>query len=401
MEFSKLGISIKQSATLKLNQTAAYLKSQGQPIIHLGGGEPKSKAPFDAIIKAASMINNAEVRYSPADGIPEAKAAAIKYMEQNYSISPSPKNVIISVGAKQALFFALQAILNPEDEIMFPSPYWVSYSEMAKMCYAVAKPIPTNENSFLPQLKDFEKNLTKKTKAVIINSPNNPTGVIYPEKFIKEIVEFTKANNLWLIMDDIYHKLYFDNTKPVNVFDFTEFNDSTNVIVIQGVSKLYAMTGFRIGWAVGPTKLIEIMTNIQAHTNSAPSPITQTAAAGALLGAQSTVEALRIQLENARNVMLQSLAEIPNVKVVKPNGTFYLFADFSYYEKDSIKLSQNILEKALVATMPGVEFGQEGHLRLSYNVPTNEIINGIERIKWLLNPNSPKETYIGGCKLTK
>lgn len=401
MQLSEIGRSIKQSATLKLNQTAALLKSQGEPIIHLGGGEPKTKAPIDAIIKASAMINNAEVRYSPADGIPEAKQAAIKYTQDNYGFTPQMNNVLISVGAKQALFFALQSILNPGDEVLFPSPFWVSYTEMAKMLGASAKAVIPKDGSFFPTIDDISSNISPNTKAIIINSPNNPTGVIYKADFIAQIVDFCEKKGLWLILDDIYHKLYFDNQKPTNAFEYTKFHEKSNIIIIQGVSKLYAMTGFRIGWAIANSEVISIMKNLQAHTNSAPSPITQTAAAGAILGCQTTVESLRQTLENNRNIMYDRLISLDGVKITKPNGTFYMFADFRHFEKDSVKLATFLLETVKVAAMPGIEFGMEGFLRLSYNTTTKEIIEGIDRIKWALDPNSPKETFIGGRKTIK
>lgn len=202
-------------------------------------------------------------------------------------------------------------------------------------------------------------------------------------------------------MDDIYHRLLYDDKKPISVFNFTEFDENSNIIVINGVSKLYAMTGFRVGWAVANSKIIEAMVNIQAHTNSAPSPITQAAAAGALNGIQSQVEAMRLQFENNRNVMFNRLKTLDGLHLTKPDGTFYMFVDFSSYGKDSIKLANLLLEKARVAVMPGVEFGLEGYLRLSFNIPTKQIIEGIERIKWALDPNAPKELYIGERKLIR
>ncbi|HAN77045.1 MAG TPA: pyridoxal phosphate-dependent aminotransferase [Bacteroidales bacterium] len=401
MTLSLIGRSLKQSATLKLNETAAILKAKGEPIIHLGGGEPKGKAPLDAITRAAAMLNSAEVRYSPPDGTVEAKQAVIRYTEEHYGIRPRPENVIVSVGAKQALFFAMQAILNPQDEVLFPSPYWVSYKEMAKMIGAVGISVEAEDGGFHPTMKDLTAKVGSQTKAIIINSPNNPTGVMYTAEFIAEIVEFCRNKGIYLIMDDIYHRLLFDNKKTISVFNYAKFDDDSKVIVINGVSKLYAMTGFRVGWAIANPKVIEVMTNIQAHTNSAPSPLLQAAAAGALNGIQSSVESLKQTLENNRNVMYDRLKAFEGVRLTKPDGTFYMFVDFRAYEKDSVKLATLLLDKVRVAVMPGIEFGMEGYVRMSYNTTTKEILQGIERIKWALDPNAPNELYIGERKLVR
>jgi aspartate aminotransferase len=402
MSLSLIGRSLKSSATLKLNETAAILKAKGEPLIHLGGGEPKGKAPLDAITRAAAMLNNAEIRYSPPDGTLEAKQAVIRYTEEFYHVRPEPEQVMISVGAKQALFFALQAVLNPQDELIYPAPYWVSYGEMAKMIGAVGVPVYAEDGGFYPRLKDIELRVTSYTKAMIINSPNNPSGAYYSEEFIGDIVKFCEKKNIYLIMDDIYHRLLFDGKKPYSVFDFAKNHDNkSKIIVINGVSKLYAMTGLRVGWAVANKEIIEVMVNLQSHTNSAPSPVLQAAAAGALNGVQSSVDALRQTLENNRNVMYARLKAFNGVHVTKPDGTFYMFADFRAYEKDSIKLANFLLEKVRVTVVPGVEFGMEGYLRLSYNTTIKEITEGIERIKWALDPNSPNEIYIGGRKLVR
>ena len=401
MKLSLVGRSIKQSPTLKLNETAAILKAKGEPLIHLGGGEPKGKAPIDAVTRAAALLNSAEVRYSPSDGLVETKQAVIRYTEEFYGVRPKPENVIISVGSKQALFFAMQTILDPQDEIIFPSPHWVSYQEMATMLQAVAVPVLAEDGGFIPRMKDIADRVTSQTKAILLNSPNNPTGVLYPPEFIKEVVEYTKKKGIYLIMDDIYHRLLFDNKRAVSPFEFTEFDENSHIIIINGVSKLYAMTGFRVGWAVANSKIIEAMVNIQAHTNSAPSPITQVAATGALNGIQSQVEAMRLQLENNRNIMYNRLKTLDGIHITKPDGTFYMFADFSAYTKDTVALANMLLEKVRVAVMPGADFGLEGYLRLSFNVPSKQIIDGIERIKWALDPNAPKELYIGERKLVR
>ena len=402
MNLSLIGKSISESVTLKLNETAAILRAKGEPVIHLGGGEPKSRAPLDAIVAAAGLINSAEVRYTPADGITELKQAIIRYTEEFYGRKVEPANVIASSGAKQAIMVALQAILNPQEEVIFPAPYWVSYPEMAKMIGAVPVPVPPEDGSFYPRLEDIERYVTSYTKAVIINSPNNPTGAMYPEQFIAEIVEFCEKRGLFLIMDDIYHRLVFDGKRPISCYKFAkDLSENSKLIVINGVSKQYAMTGFRIGWAVASKQIISVMTNIQSHQTSGPSAVTQIAAAAALNGIQSSVESLRMTLENNRNVMVERLRAFDGIKAAVPDGAFYCFPDFRAYNKDSTKLSKFLLDKVRVVTVPGVEFGMEGFLRLSTCGTIKDITEGIDRIKWALDPNSPNELFIGERKLVR
>jgi aspartate aminotransferase len=371
-------------------------------VIHLGGGEPKSKAPLEALVAASNLINSGEVRYTPADGIPQLKKAVIRYTEEFYDRLVAPENVIISSGAKQAIMVCLQAIINPQEEVIFPAPYWVSYPEMVKLCGGVPVPVFPEDGTFYPRLQDIEERVTSYTKAIIINSPNNPTGAMYSEQFIAEIVEFCEKRGLYLIMDDIYHRLIFDGRKPINFYKFAkDLSENSKLVLINGVSKMYAMTGFRIGWAVANKKLIEAMTNIQAHQTSGPSVVTQVAAAAALNGPQTQVESLRITLENNRNILLERLSAFKGVRAFKPDGTFYCFADFSYYMKDSIKLSQFLLDKVRVLTVPGIEFGLDGWLRLSTCGSVKDITEGIERMKWALDPDSPNELYIGERKLIR
>ncbi len=402
MSISQIGRSISESVTLKLNETAAILRAKGDPVIHLGGGEPKSKAPLDALVAAANILNSGEIRYTPADGIPALKQAIIRYTEQFYGRVVEPEHVMASGGAKQAIMVALQAVLNPQEEVIFPVPYWVSYPEMAKLCGAVPVPVQPEDGTFHPRIQDIEQKVGAYTKAVIINSPNNPSGVMYSEQFIADIVEFCEKRDLYLIMDDIYHRLIFDGRRPINCWDYAkERGENSKLIIVNGVSKQYAMTGFRIGWSVANKKLTEVMANIQGHQTSGPSVVLQRAAAAALNGIQSSVDSLRTTLENNRNVLIDRLRSFDGVHVTKPDGTFYCLADFRNYDKDSTRLAKFLLDKVLVVTVPGVEFGLEGYLRISFCGTIKDVTEGIERIKWALDPNAPNELYIGDRKLVR
>lgn len=402
MSISIIGRSINESATLKLNETFAILKAKGEPVIHLGGGEPKSRAPIDAITALTSHVNSGEVRYAPADGSIDMKKAVIRHTLEVYNRSVSPKNIIVSSGAKQALMVALQAVLNPQDEVIFPAPYWVSYPEMVKLCGAIPVPVVPEDGTFTPTMDDIEQNVTSYTKVIIINSPNNPSGAVYPESFIEEIVQFCEKKGIYLIMDDIYQKLVYNGVKVANPFDYvTDFSENSKLIIINGVSKAYAMTGFRIGWGIANKALIEVMANIQGHQTSGTSILLQKAAIGAITGVQSSTNALQTTLENNRKILVQRLKAFNGVHLLPPDGTFYAFADFSAYEKDSTKLSKFLLDKVRVLTMPGKEFGMDGFLRISFCGSIKDINEGIERIKWALDPDSPNELYIGERKLVR
>lgn len=402
MSISQIARTISASPTLTLNEKAAILREKGEPVIHLGAGEPKSKAPMDAIMAAAAHLNTGEIRYAPADGIPALKKAIIHYTEEHYNRLVEPENVMASGGAKQAIMVALQAILNPQEEVIYPAPYWVSYPEMAKLCGAIGVPVLPEDGTFYPRIQDIEQKVGSYTKAILINSPNNPTGAMYSEEFIANVVDLCEKRDLYLIMDDIYHRLIFDNRRPINCYEYAkDLSENSKLIVINGISKQYAMTGFRIGWAVANKKLIEVMTNIQGHQTSGPSVVLQKAAVGAINGIQSSVENLRVTLENNRNVMIENLNSFEGIKVTKPDGAFYCFADFSVYGKESTKISEFLINKVLVLAVPGVEFGMEGYLRMSFCGSIKDITEGVERMKWALDPNSPNELYIGDRKLVR
>lgn len=402
MAISQLARTIKESPTLRLNEKARVLRELGVPVIHLGIGEPKNKAPIDAILSSAARLNTGEVKYTPTDGTPSLKKAIIRYMEEHYQRLVAPENIIVSTGAKQSLFNILFTILDPQDEVIILAPYWVSYPEMVKMVNGVPVVVRPEDGSFHPRMEEIEQAVSSYTKAIVINSPNNPSGMIYSDEFIAAIVEFCETRGIYLILDDIYHKLVFDGQRAAPAYQYSKKDqESTRLIVVNGVSKLYGMTGIRIGWVVAPRKLVEVMLNIQAQTTSNPSVISQAAAEGALTGVQTVVESLRLTIQNNRDVMMQEMRAFNGVHVARPQGTFYCLPDFRAYQKDSVKLANFLLEKAMVVTVPGVEFGMEGYLRLSYAGAVNDVIEGIERMKWALVPDSPNEIYIGDRKFIR
>lgn len=402
MGISQLARTIKESPTLRLNEKARLLRERGEPVIHLGIGEPKNKAPINAILSSAARLNTGEVKYTPTDGTPSLKKAIIRYMEEHYDRLVAPENVIVSTGAKQSLFNILFTIVDPQDEVILLAPYWVSYPEMVKMVHGVPVVVTPEDGTFHPRIEEIEQAVSSYTKAIIINSPNNPSGIVYSEAFIASVVDFCEARGIYLILDDIYHKLVFDGTLATPAYHYTDKDlESSRLIVVNGVSKLYGMTGIRIGWVVAPRKMVEVMLNVQAQTTSNPSVISQAAAEGALTGVQTAVESLRLTIQNNRDVMMQEMRAFTGVQVTKPQGTFYCLPNFNAYSQNSVELANFLLEKASVVTVPGVEFGMEGHLRLSYAGAVKDVIEGVERMKWAIDPESPNEIYIGDRKLIR
>jgi aspartate aminotransferase len=402
MSISKLASSIAESPTLKLNEAARLLRVKGEPVVHLGGGEPKNKAPITAVLGSAAKLKAGDIKYGPTDGLPSLKKAIIRYTEENYGRLVAPENVIVSTGAKQSIYNILFSIINPQDEVILLAPYWVSYPEMVKMVYGIPVIVTPEDGTFQPRLEEVEEAVSSYTKAIILNSPNNPSGMMYSKEFVAEIVDFCERKDIYLIMDDIYHRLVFDGQHSPSVYQFTDEDvENTRVIVVNGVSKLYGMTGFRIGWAVANRRLVEVMTNVQSQITSCPPVVSQAAAEGALTGTQGLVENLRLTIQNNRDVMMNELQTFSDIKVSVPNGTFYCLPDFRAYAQNSIELSTFLLEKALVVTVPGKAFGMDGYLRLSYAGSVKDIIEGVERMKWALDPNAPNEIYIGDRKLIR
>ncbi len=402
MSISLQARGIAPSPTFALNEKARLLREKGEPVINLGIGEPKNKTPITAILSSVAKLREGDVKYTRVDGIPSLKKAIIRYTEENYGRVVAPENVLVTNGAKQSLFNILYALLNPQDEVILLAPYWVSYPEMIKMCYANPVVVVPEDGTFYHRMEEIERVVSSYTKAIILNSPNNPSGAMYPAEFIAEIVDFCERKGIYLIMDDIYHKLVFERKEWVPAWNYTNKDiENSRVIVVNGISKVYGMTGFRIGWVIAPRKLILIMINIQAQMTSNPSIVLQAAAEGALTGQQSMIENLRLTFENNRRIILNELKAFGDLKIVPPDGTFYVMPDFRAYGEDSSKVAKFLLDKALVVTVPGKDFGMDGFIRLSFAGAVKDITEGIERLRWALDPNAPNEIYIGDRKLIR
>jgi aspartate aminotransferase len=402
MKLSKLASEIAESPTFALNEEARLLRERGEAVINLGIGEPKNKTPIAAILASGAKLSSGEVKYTPPDGLPSMKKAVIRYTEESYNRLVAPENVIITNGAKQSLFNIFYSILNPQDEVIIIAPYWVSYPEMVKMCMGIPVIVTPEDGTFTPRFEDIERAVTSSTRAIIVNSPNNPSGAIYPPELIEKIVDMCERKGIYMICDDIYHKLTFNGNTAPPAYSFTKKDiEDSHIIVVNGVAKLYGMTGFRIGWVVAPRQLVRVMTNVLAQTTSCVSPIAQSAAEGALNGLQSVVEALRLQIQNNREVVLQEMKTFNGARLIKPQGTFYALPDLRAFNNNSVEVSKFLLKKAMVVTVPGKEFGMEGHIRISFAGSVKDITEGIARIKWALDATSPNEIYIGEKKMIR
>lgn len=390
MKLSKKAESLAASLTLEITAKANEMKKKGIDVVSFGAGEPDFNTP-DYIKEAAiKAINDNHTRYTATSGIIELKKAIVKKFKEDNGLEYSENQILISTGAKQSLANVFSAILNEGDEVLINIPYWVTYPELVKLNGGVPVFIETKkENSFKFTLKELEENCTERTKAILINSPNNPTGSVYTEEELKVIAEFAREKDLIIISDEIYEKLIYDGKKHISIASLSE--DAFNrTIVINGVSKTYAMTGWRIGYSAAPIEINKLMTNIQSHTTSNANAIAQYAALAALEGNDDEIKAMVEEFARRKNYMIESINNIDSLETLHPNGAFYVMVDVSklFGKKcdgkvieGSIDFAKAILEKEKVAVIPGIAFGNDNYIRLSYATSMENIEEGIRRIE--------------------
>lgn len=390
MNLSKKASAISASVTLAITAKAKKMQSEGIDIISFGAGEPDFKTPLNIRNRAIEVINQENIGYTPASGLIELKEAICEKLFRDNSLRYENENIVISNGAKHSLYNAFQAICNPGDEVIISVPYWVSYTELVKLADANPVLIQTKEeNNFKINPKDLESVITPRTKALIINSPSNPTGTIYSKEELQEIAEIAVKNNIFIISDEIYEKLIYDGHKHISIASLGEkIKDLT--IVINGMSKAYAMTGWRIGYAAANNEIASMMANMQSHATSNPNTIAQYASIEALKGDQTAIENMIKEFSNRREVMVSLINSISGLSCKLPLGAFYVMVNISAYigqEIDNVKINSSmdfanyLLDKAKVAVIPGSGFGEDNYIRLSYATSLGNIEQGLNRIK--------------------
>ncbi len=390
MDLSKKGMAIEPSVTLEITAKAKAMKENGINVISFSVGEPDFNTPKNIQDEGIRAITEGLTKYTPTSGITELKKAICKKLRDDNNLDYSPNNIIISNGGKHSIYNALMAVLNPGDEVLIGVPYWVSYPELVKIAGGVPVFIETEEsNDFKYTVKDLEAAQTDRTKVLILNSPSNPTGSIYDEKEIKDIAKWAVNNNVFVLSDELYEKLIYGDEKHISIASLNkEIHDLT--ITINGMSKAYAMTGWRIGYAAAHEDIIKIMGNVQSHTTSNPSSIAQYASVAGLEGDQSSLEEMKLQFNKRRLYMVDKINSIEGLSCRTPKGAFYIMVNISNLKgrtiqgikiDSSLDVANLLLEKGRVAVVPGIAFGDDNYIRLSYATSIENIEEGLNRIK--------------------
>ncbi|CAB5000441.1 unannotated protein [freshwater metagenome] len=386
--------SIAESATLAVDSKAKALKAAGRPVIGFGAGEPDFPTPdyiVAAAIDAAGKVANH--RYTPTPGLPELRDAIVKKTMRDSQYEITADQVLVTNGGKQAVYESFATIINPGDEVILPAPYWTTYPECIKLAGGVSVEVFADETqNYLVTVEQLEKARTPKTKALLFCSPSNPTGSVYSTEQVKAIGEWALKNEIWVITDEIYEHLLYDGAKapslPVLVPGLAD-----TTIILNGVAKTYAMTGWRVGWMIGPKDVIKAATNLQSHLSSNVSNVSQRAAIAALNGDLSAVHKMGEAFARRRDLIVKLLNEIPGFECPTPQGAFYVYPSVKGVlgktirgktPKTSAELANLILEEVEVAAVPGEAFGPSGYLRFSYATSDEDIVEGVARIKKLI-----------------
>jgi len=392
---SKRIAAIAESATLAVDGKAKALKAAGRPVIGFGAGEPDFPTPdyiVNAAIEAAKLPANH--RYTPTPGLPELRDAIVKKTKRDSNYEITADQVLVTNGGKQSVYQSFASVLDPGDEVLLPSPFWTTYPECIKLAGGKAVEVFADESqNYLVSVAQLEKALTPKTKVLLFCSPSNPTGSVYSPQQVKEIGQWAYQKGLWVITDEIYEHLLYDGAvAPSICVAVPELADRT--IIINGVAKTYAMTGWRVGWMIGPKDLIKAATNLQSHLSSNVSNVSQRAAIAALTGDLSAVHKMGEAFDRRRKLIVKLLNEIPGVSCPTPTGAFYVYPSVKKVlgkeirgkrPTTSAELATLILDEVEVAAVPGEAFGPSGYLRFSYALGDEDIVEGIGRVKKLLS----------------
>ena len=383
--FSKKIDSIAPSMTLSITQKAGELRAQGHDVLSLSAGEPDFPTPQEVKEAGIRAIEQNMTRYTAVDGLPALKEAIAYKVKRDQNMDITPQEIIVSTGAKQSLFNLFFSLLNPGDEVIIPAPYWVSYPEMVKACEGVPKVITTEEKDcFLLTKEQLENALSDKTKLLVLNSPSNPTGQVYTEESLRALAEVLRSHpQVFICSDDIYEHMVWSK-KFVHLLDVApDLKD--RVISINGVSKAYAMTGWRIGWAIAHPSLVKAMKKIQSQSTSNPCSISQAASIAALMSPLELIEPMRKAFEQRHQYLYNALDEHELLKPIFSDGTFYLFVDAKKMIEhlgcqDDLELASYLLEHKLLACVPGSAFGSPGYLRLSFAASLENLEKAVSRL---------------------
>ena len=394
MKFADRVHKVKPSFTLEMTSRAAELKHAGHDVISFSAGQPDFNTPENIIEAAKVAMDDGYTKYTAGSGMIELRNAVCEKIKRENNINISPEEVLISNGEKQSLYLACQALFQTGDEVIIFKPYWVSFPEFVTLSDATPILIDTDHsNNFEPDISDIIAAENKNVKGIIINSPSNPTGSVWSKKIILEILKLAKEKNWVVISDECYERLVFDGEHTVSKKLAIDNNIDANIVTCMSMSKTYAMTGWRIGYAFGDIDIINAMSKIQGQATSCANSIGQVASIEALVGDQSAVDQMIIVFKKRRDYMIKLLNDLPEVKCLVPGGAFYAFPDFGYYMgksfdgkiiKDSFDLCEIFLNEAYVATIPGDGFGAPGYVRFSYAIDEKTIKEGIDRVKKII-----------------
>ena len=387
--------SLQPSITLAITAKANQMKAQGIDVIGFGAGEPDFATPQNIRTAAIAAIDSGFTRYTPSAGIPELREAICRKLKRDQGLDYSPSQVVVATGAKHALYDIFQAILDQGDEVIIPAPYWVSYPEQVKLAGGVPVFVQTQAtNGFVLQADELKKHITPKTKAIIINSPNNPTGAVYDEASLRAIADVLADHDIFIISDEIYENLIYGGVKHVSIASLSDAI-MKKTIIVNGVSKTYSMTGWRIGFsACFDAKLAKVLTDLQSQSTSNADSIAQKASVEAYNGAQDTVEMMRREFEKRRDYIVNRLNAIDGIECSVPKGAFYVFPSIQgligrkigeAVITDSLVCADVLLDQAKIAVVPGSGFGAEGFIRMSYAISMEAIQEGLDRLEKALN----------------
>ncbi|MDR7072509.1 pyridoxal phosphate-dependent aminotransferase [Fictibacillus barbaricus] len=396
MKLAKRVESLTPSTTLAITAKANALKAEGHNVLALGAGEPDFNTPLHIIEAAYQSMKEGYTKYTPSGGLLPLKKAIVNKLKQDQGLSYDTSEIIVGTGAKHSLYSLFQAVVEEGDEVIIPIPYWVSYPEQVKLAGGIPVFVEgKEENQFKITAADLESAVSERTKALIINSPSNPTGSLYAKEELQAIGEVCLKNDILIVSDEIYEKLIYDGAKHISIAEISpELKEQT--IIINGLSKSHSMTGWRIGFAAGNAKIIKAMTNLDSHSTSNPTTTSQYAAIAAYNGPQEPVEEMRTAFEGRLNKVYERLISLPGVTCVKPHGAFYLFPNV----KEAVKVTgfttvdewvEAILEEEKVALVPGSGFGAPDNVRLSYATSLETIMEALDRIESFIERHSKKD----------